>query len=417
MVRCATELGLSSDCGWVDYVQSPMPSDWNSISYVYDPGGRRIAKSYDGQAVMKYLYDGGHIIAEYDATGALVHKYIYGPGVDQPICMIDVADANATYYYHFDGLGSVIALTDSSGAVANLYEYSIFGEVSASDPNHPNRFLFTGREFDSETGLYYYRARYYNPYIGRFLQTDPVGYESGMSLYRYCGNNPVCLIDPSGCRASNSSYPGVISLCAATEDTFYKSWGMRVTPTTSYRWETGKDLLDALIDATSKYGQITALNIFSHGWLVDSNEGPRHKGGVWGEIIGERENAGFYGQSRSYDDAESRDISDLERLVHEGKIKFAEGGTIFMNACHAANTGWFARELAIESHCTVYAATGKVTEHALGADWVEWLTFAEGGEGEPITWKAFRPDGIVVDLGTTTLRVSRNQAAPIVPPQ
>jgi RHS repeat-associated protein len=152
-----------------------MPSDWNTISYVYDPGGRRIEKKYDGQAVMKYLYDGDSIIAEYDATGALVHKYIYGPGVDQPICMIDVADANATYYYHFDGLGSVIALTDSAGAVANLYEYSIFGEVSASDPNHPNRFLFTGREFDTETGLYYYRARYYNATIGRFLQTDPAG--------------------------------------------------------------------------------------------------------------------------------------------------------------------------------------------------------------------------------------------------
>jgi len=201
MVRCVREFVLSSDCGWVDYVQSPMPSDWNSINYVYDPGGRRIAKSYDGQAVMKYVYDGHHIIAEYDATGALVHKYIYGPGVDQPICMIDVADANATYYYHFDGLGSVIALTDSAGAVTNLYEYSIFGEVSASDPNHPNRFLFTGREFDSETGLYYYRARYYNPYIGRFLQTDPAGYAAGMNLYGYCWSNPTGWVDPSGWRA------------------------------------------------------------------------------------------------------------------------------------------------------------------------------------------------------------------------
>jgi len=188
-----------SDCGWVDYVQWPtMLTGWDTVSYTYDPGGRRIAKAYDGHVVMKYLYDGDHIIAEYDATGALVHKYIYGPGVDQPICMIDVADANATYYYHFDGLGSVIALTDGSGDAVQLYEYSIFGEVSASDPNHPNRFLFTGREFDSETGLYYYRARYYNPYIGRFLQTDPVGYAAGINLYRYCGNNPARFTDPLG---------------------------------------------------------------------------------------------------------------------------------------------------------------------------------------------------------------------------
>jgi len=84
--------------------------------------------------------------------------------------------------------------------VVNLYEYSVYGEVSASDPNHPNRFLFTGREFDADTGLYYYRARYYNPYIGRFLQTDPVG---GTNLYPYCSNNPTNRMDPSGCYDSS----------------------------------------------------------------------------------------------------------------------------------------------------------------------------------------------------------------------
>ena len=100
--------------------------------------------------------------------------------------------------YQFDGLGSAIALTNSSGSVVNLYEYSVYGELSASDPNHPNRFLFTGREFDKDTGLYYYRARYYNPYIGRFLQTDPIGYGDGMNWYNYCGNNSVNRADPSG---------------------------------------------------------------------------------------------------------------------------------------------------------------------------------------------------------------------------
>jgi RHS repeat-associated protein len=71
--------------------------------------------------------------------------------------------------------------------------------VAASDPNFTaNPYLFTGRRFDCETGLYYYRARYYNPYIGPFLQTDPVGYSAGMNLYTYCGNNPLVLTDPSG---------------------------------------------------------------------------------------------------------------------------------------------------------------------------------------------------------------------------
>jgi RHS repeat-associated protein len=107
--------------------------------------------------------------------------------------MIDLADSNAVYYYHFDGLGSVVALTDSNGTCVQTYEYSVYGHVAASDPNHPNPFMFTGRQFDVETGLYYYRARYYNPYLGRFLQTDPVGYG-----YGYCGNNPIAYTDPDG---------------------------------------------------------------------------------------------------------------------------------------------------------------------------------------------------------------------------
>jgi RHS repeat-associated protein len=117
--------------------------------------------------------------------------------------MIDLADSNAVYYYHFDGLGSVVALTDANGTTVQSYEYSVYGHVAASDPNHPNPFMFTGREFDIETGLYYYRARYYNPYVGRFLQTDPVGYG-----YAYCGNNPVRCVDPSGLDSYILSYGG-----------------------------------------------------------------------------------------------------------------------------------------------------------------------------------------------------------------
>jgi RHS repeat-associated protein len=70
--------------------------------------------------------------------------------------------------------------------------------VAASDPDHENPFLFTGRRYDTETGLYYYRARYYNPTTGRFLQTDPIGYGDGMNMYAYCKNGPVSMADPSG---------------------------------------------------------------------------------------------------------------------------------------------------------------------------------------------------------------------------
>ena len=109
-----------------------------------------------------------------------------------------LADSNAVYYYHYDALGSVVALSDAGGDTVQTYEYSVYGQVAAEDPNHPNPYLFTGRRFDAEIGLYYYRARYYDPFTGRFLQTDPIGYGDGLNCYAYCGNNPLAYIDPSG---------------------------------------------------------------------------------------------------------------------------------------------------------------------------------------------------------------------------
>jgi RHS repeat-associated protein len=167
----------------------------------------RSAESPDGSTEVTYLYDGENCIAEHviasearqsDANDTLLRKYVFGPRIDEPICLIEVADSNAVSYYHFDALGSVIALSDEDGNTAVLYEYSVYGQVASSDPNHPNRFMFTGREFDSDTGLYYYRARYYNPEIGRFLQTDPIGYADGMNAYRYCANNATSSTDPWG---------------------------------------------------------------------------------------------------------------------------------------------------------------------------------------------------------------------------
>jgi RHS repeat-associated protein len=177
-----------------------------NYAYGYDPENRLVlvrksgpCGTLDYETVTKYVYDGAHCIAEYNAYNQLKRKYIYGPGVDQPICMIDTMTSPAvTSYYHFDGLGSVVALTDDEGDTVQVYEYDVYGRPGATDASHPNRIMFTGREYDKETGLYYYRARYYNPQIGRFLQTDPIGYGSGMNMYSYCGNNSTNGADPTG---------------------------------------------------------------------------------------------------------------------------------------------------------------------------------------------------------------------------
>jgi len=176
-----------------------MVKDGNTTNYTYNSNNQLLTETTGGITVT-YSYDGDQIIADYNNSGVLQRKYVYGPGIDEPICMI--AGGN-TYYYHFDGLGSVTMLTDSGGQKVVGYRYDAFGTPTqtnyvASPP--VNRFMFTGREYDNDSlaGLYYYRARYYKPSIGRFLQPDPIGYVDGMNLYTFVSNNPIIYVDVDG---------------------------------------------------------------------------------------------------------------------------------------------------------------------------------------------------------------------------
>jgi len=110
------------------------------------------------------------------------------------------------YYYHLDGLGSVVALSNVNRVLVERYTYDVFGRPTIRDANGTeiedsafgNPYRFTGRAYDAETALYYYRARYYDYATARFLQPDRIGYTDGLNLYSYCGNNPVTFRDPTG---------------------------------------------------------------------------------------------------------------------------------------------------------------------------------------------------------------------------
>jgi RHS repeat-associated protein len=175
-----------------------------TASYKYDAFGRRIEKNVNG-AVTKYLYDEQDILAEYDGDDQLVSRYVHGKGIDE---LISLTRAGQTYFYHTDALGSVIAITDAAGDVVQRYEYDSFGNiVSLLDPDFIQPFTYTGREYDPESGLYYYRARYYDAEMGRFISEDPIGLLGGINLFAYVSNNPVNLTDPTGLKGCG---PGTI---------------------------------------------------------------------------------------------------------------------------------------------------------------------------------------------------------------
>jgi RHS repeat-associated protein len=171
-----------------------LPGSGGTVTFKYDPFGRRIEKiTPSGTSI--YAYDGDNLIEETDVNGAVVARYTDGASIDEPLATLR---AGATSFYEQDGLGSVTSLTNAAGAVAETYAYDSFGKLTASSGSITNPFQYTGREFDSETGLYYYRARHYDPTSGRFLSEDPLGFGGEMNFYRYVENNPVLLIDPFG---------------------------------------------------------------------------------------------------------------------------------------------------------------------------------------------------------------------------
>jgi RHS repeat-associated protein len=168
-----------------------------TIDYIYDGNNQRIGKRIDGAVTERYVIDRNQIALVFDGAGNQTHRYLYGTQIDQVL-----ADETATgmVWALSDNQGTVKDLVDNSGVVVNHVTYDSFGQVVAqSNANVEFRYGYTGRDKDGETGLDYYRARYYDAGNGRFISEDPIGFEAGDSnLTRYVGNNAVNGTDPSG---------------------------------------------------------------------------------------------------------------------------------------------------------------------------------------------------------------------------
>ena len=175
-----------------------------TATYKYDALNRRIQKTVVSTgSTTNFYYCGDQAIEERNANNMVLATYIFGIDVDD---VYQMQRGSNTYYYHKNHLGSVVALTDANGILVERYEYDPYGLPLFFDANENvlnqsafgNAILFTGRDYDYETGLYYYRARSMHPSLGRFIQHDPLMYVDGMNMYSYVGDMPVVMIDPDG---------------------------------------------------------------------------------------------------------------------------------------------------------------------------------------------------------------------------
>ena len=173
----------------------------SSNSLAYDGAGRLRQTTLAG-TVTGLTYDGVDLVAEYNSGGTLLRRYVHGPGVDEPLVWYEgTTTTNKTWLYQ-DQLGSVIGTANSAGTSTAIHSYGPYGEPNIATGI---RFRYTGQQFIGSLNLYYYKARFYSPALGRFLQTDPIGTADDPNLYAYVGNNPINFNDPSGLTAAAAS--------------------------------------------------------------------------------------------------------------------------------------------------------------------------------------------------------------------
>lgn len=174
---------------------------------VYDPLGRLYQTSGGVSGTTQFLYDGDALVAEYNGSGTLLRRYVHVDGDDHPLLWYEGSNTTPWRLYA-DHQGSIIQVIDDSGALKGIDSYDEYGVPGSSNYTStlPQRFQYTGQAYLPDLGMYYYKARIYSSRLGRFLQTDPIGYKDQMDLYSYIGNDSANGRDPTGTQVQATFY-------------------------------------------------------------------------------------------------------------------------------------------------------------------------------------------------------------------
>lgn len=163
------------------------------MNYKYDGLGRRIQRITSAGANERYVYDGADVLLDLNADWSVATTYLSDLGIDNKLRQ--TSSTTGVSYYLTDHLGTTAGLSDSAGSVIEQMSYDAFGNTVGSSRT---RYGYTGRERDAETGRLHYRARFYDPEVGRFISEDPIGLKAGLNFFAYVDDRPLLFRDPEG---------------------------------------------------------------------------------------------------------------------------------------------------------------------------------------------------------------------------
>lgn len=212
--------GFDQQLAWNDLGQlSSVTTNGVTVTYGYSPQGFRIRRT-EGSQTRYSVYHNDELLLELDGGANPLNAYTYMPGIDRPLSVKARGQSSSTYYYTMDAPGHVDGLLNTSGGLVSKYRYAPFGTMESASEGVSQSLKFMGREVDDGTGLYYVRARWYDPSLARFISSDPIGLAGGVNTYAYVGNDPMNRRDPSGLQFVDDVTLPPIAVC-----TRLWSWG------------------------------------------------------------------------------------------------------------------------------------------------------------------------------------------------